>query len=95
MYEAMSRIIDVRLVPTRVLHSVLEVGRTIYSWPQLASAATLSGAVLAYTVRKIANGEKIKSGKIDISLESFLDIDYPKVKKQRIKEAGNFLKKIK
>jgi len=94
LFEAMAKIIDVSLVPPRVLNSVMEVGKTIYSWPQLASAATLSGVVIAYIIRKIALGEQIKEGKYEVNLESAIDPDYDNKKDSRIKSAQNFLKSI-
>jgi len=76
MFEAMAKIIDVSLVPPRVLESIPEVGKTIYSWPQLASAATLSGALLAYVIRRIALGENVREGKFEVNLDAVVDLDY-------------------
>ncbi len=76
MFEAMAKIIDVSLVPPKVLESIPEVGKTIYSWPQLASAATLSGALLAYVVRRIALGENVREGKFEVNLDAAVDLDY-------------------
>lgn len=78
MFEAMAKIIDVSLVPPKVLESIPEVGRTIYSWPQLASAATLSGAVLAYVIRRIALGESVREGKFEVNLDVAIDLEYEK-----------------
>jgi molybdopterin/thiamine biosynthesis adenylyltransferase len=94
MYEAMAKIIDVSLVPPRVLNSVLEVGKTLYSWPQLATAATLSGAVVAYIIKKIALKEKLKDGKIEVNLDAIFDPDYEKNKDLRKIELEKFLQKI-
>jgi molybdopterin/thiamine biosynthesis adenylyltransferase len=94
MYEAMAKIIDVSLVPRRILHSIHEVGRTIYSWPQMATAATLSGAVLAYVVRKIALGESLVEGKVEVSLDAALDPNYEEERKAIAQEAKEFLKAI-
>lgn len=94
MYNAMAKIIDVNLVPSRVLHSVTEVGKTLYSWPQLASAATLSGATIAYTIRKIANKEPLNSGKLEISLEAILDPNFADSREQAQAEAQEFLKHL-
>ncbi|MBL1434428.1 ThiF family adenylyltransferase [Candidatus Wolfebacteria bacterium] len=94
MFEAMGRIIDITLVPIRVQHSIHEVGKTIYSWPQLASAATLSGVVIAYTARRIALGQKVKEGKLEINIESAIDPDYPQVREVQLKEAQKFLKML-
>lgn len=92
MFEAMGRIIDISLVPPRVLNSVSEVGKTIYSWPQLASAATLSGVAIAYLVKRIALGENVKEGKSEINLDLLLDPDYEKNAVLRKAELEKFMK---
>jgi len=94
MFEAMARIIDVSLVPPRVLQSVSEVGKTIYSWPQLATAATLSGVAIAYIVRRIVLGEKTRDGKLEINLEAALDPDYEENHKEQLRVAEQFLKAV-
>jgi hypothetical protein len=90
MFEAMAKIIDVSLVPSRVLNSVSEVGKSIYSWPQLASAATLSGVVIAYVVRKIALGENVQEGKTEVTMDMTLDPDYVKNKELQKKDLERF-----
>ncbi len=57
------------IVP-RMLASLLEVGKTLYSWPQLGTAATFTGVASAYLVRAIVNGGPIPSGKFDINLQN-------------------------
>jgi len=52
MFEAMAKVIDLSQVSPRALTSVSEVGKTIYSWPQLVTAATLSGVVIAYIIER-------------------------------------------
>jgi molybdopterin/thiamine biosynthesis adenylyltransferase len=94
MYEAMAKIIDLSLVPPKVLNSVLEVGKTIYSWPQLATAATLSGVVIAYVVKRIALGENVREGKFEVNLDSILDPDYEKNKDSRARELEKFLEAV-
>lgn len=59
------------LIVERMKYSLTEVGKTLYSWPQLGSAATFSGVVIAYLVRKIVLGEKLDSGKYDLNLDKF------------------------
>lgn len=63
-------------VAPRMLTSLLEVGKTLYSWPQLGDAATLSGVVIAYLVKRMALGEKVQSGKQEVNLDSIFDPDY-------------------
>ena len=64
------------LVVPRMLDSLLEVGRTLYSWPQLGDAATLSGVVLAYLVKRIALGDKTATGKLEVNLDAIFDPEY-------------------
>jgi len=57
-------------IVTRMQESLLEVGRSLYSWPQLGDAATLSGVVVAYILRRMAIGEKVRSGKNEVNLDA-------------------------
>ena len=81
------------LVP-RMMESLLEVGKSLYSWPQLGSAATLSGVVIAYLVRRIANGEKVQTGKLEVNLDSIFDPDYRLNEAARAEENRIFLKQL-
>lgn len=65
-----------KVVMPRMLASVLEVGKTLYSWPQLGDAATLSGVVVANVVKRLALKEPLKTGKIDINIDALLDPEY-------------------
>lgn len=62
------------LIVPRMLASLGEVGKTLYSWPQLGSAATFSGVAAAYLARRIATGADIKSGKYDLNLDKIFGI---------------------
>jgi molybdopterin/thiamine biosynthesis adenylyltransferase len=75
---------------TRMFHSLFEVGKTIYSWPQLGNAATLCGAVLTYLAKKIVLGQKIKEGRFLVDIENLLGF----ISKQEIKEKEKILKKF-
>jgi molybdopterin/thiamine biosynthesis adenylyltransferase len=97
LYKAMSKIIGLQFVPSRIMQSIFEVGKTIYSWPQLITAAMLSGAVTAYVVKKIILNEKIKSGKLEVNLNKIFDRDYNKELRNRrmlIKEFNQWLKSL-
>lgn len=91
-----TKIAGPNFITTRMFESVKEVGKTLYSWPQLGTAATLCGVAIAYIVKKIANGNKIKSGKMEINLDSIFDPDYNSLEsiKQREDYRNNFLKAI-
>lgn len=60
-------------IPLRMFESLMEVGRTLPSWPQLAGAATLSGVALAYASRKIILGLPLTAGRHLFDLDSQLD----------------------
>lgn len=91
-----TKIAGPEFVTTRMLDSIGEVGKTLYSWPQLGSAATLCGVAITYIVKRIANGGKIKSGKMEINLDAVFDPDYnlPESMKKREDYKDNFLKAI-
>lgn len=82
------------VVVPKMLSSLMEVGKTLYSWPQLGDAATLSGVAIAYVVKKLSLGEKIKSGKLEVNLDSIFDPDYEKDLAKREEEKNKYLKMI-
>ncbi|MBI4359148.1 MAG: ThiF family adenylyltransferase, partial [Candidatus Nealsonbacteria bacterium] len=67
-----ARIAGAEIATLRMIESVAEVGKTIYSWPQLGNAATLCGGVLTYVARKIILGERIKEGRIEFNVDGLL-----------------------
>ncbi|MFA6105407.1 MAG: ThiF family adenylyltransferase [Patescibacteria group bacterium] len=90
-----ARIAGAEIATTRMQQSVLEVGKTLYSWPQLGTAANLCGTALAFLARNIVNGYKnYKSGRYEINLEAVLDADYAKNKNRRLKDTKKFLQII-
>jgi hypothetical protein len=58
--------------PKRLLESVPLIGTTLAGPPQLGGTAFLSGAVVAYIIRKLACGEKLPSCSVMIDLEAHL-----------------------
>lgn len=76
MPKLATKIAGPNLVIPRMLASLLEVGKTLYSWPQLGDAATLAGVSIAYVTKRIALKQKIKAGKSEINLDSILDPEY-------------------
>lgn len=71
-----SRWVHPENVVPRMQGSLLEIGKTLYTWPQLGSAAFLAGCALAYSARKIILGELINNGKFVISLDNILNPEY-------------------
>jgi hypothetical protein len=79
----------------RMLESVPEVGKTIYSWPQLGTAANLCGTTLAYLARRvILKAPNIKSGRYEVSLDAIFESDYKALAEQRKDGFMKFLQKM-
>ncbi len=57
----------------RMKASLLEVGQTITSWPQLASAVFLGGATVAHIARKLFLGDVVNSGRYYVDLDQILE----------------------
>jgi len=85
--------VGIEYVTSRMKQSLLQVGSTLYAWPQLGGAAMLSGAAIAFLVKNIAFGEKLESGKYDVSLDRIFNKSYDSTKsRQRRKtETKEFL----
>jgi molybdopterin/thiamine biosynthesis adenylyltransferase len=61
-----------RLSP-RTAAPLIEIDRTISTWPQLASDVVLGASALAEGVRRIGLGEQLRSGRVRIDIGSALD----------------------
>lgn len=81
-------------VTERMQQSLLEMGKTIVSWPQLGGAALINGAAVAYCVRKILNKQPLESNRALISLDEKLIPNYnsPEQTARRAKIASDFRK---
>ncbi len=67
-------------ISNRLKASALEVGQSITTWPQLASAVTFGGGLTADVVRRILLNEYRQSGRYYIDLEELVgDTDPPQV----------------
>lgn len=79
-------------VTERMQGSLLQMGKTIVSWPQLGGAALMNGSAVAYCVRKILNGQPVESNRALLSFDEKLTPGYnsPAQKKRRAKVAGKF-----
>lgn len=62
------RIVDVDRVSADLGASLVEIGETIHTWPQLGSAVTLGAAVLTDTARRILLGDLTASGRFRVDL---------------------------
>ncbi len=91
LFRVMEKIIDFKITASRAIESLMLVGKKLYSWPQLGTAAVLSGVVLAYLARKIIIGADIREGKLEVNLDYIFDKNFFKDRKKTL----NLLKKIK
>ncbi len=79
----------------RMQDSLLAMGKTIVSWPQLGGAALLNGSAVAYCVRKILNGQALEGNRCIVSLDELFIPDYnSKIKQKQRKQISEQFKKM-
>lgn len=66
-------IIGIDTISQRLKLSLAEVGKTIVTWPQLASSVTLGGAVICDLSRKILLGQLPVSGRFFVDAEEIFE----------------------
>jgi tRNA A37 threonylcarbamoyladenosine dehydratase/nitroreductase len=74
--------IGIDTVSTRLKASMIEVGQTITTWPQLASAVTLGGALGADVCRRITLGQYTESGRYWVDMADLISDKNPKADHQ-------------
>ncbi len=77
----------------RTVRSLLEIGRSIPTWPQLGTAATLNGVLVAAAVRRILTNQPLIDDRAVASVPSLIEPGYndPDTSKKRlahVKKAG-------
>ncbi|MBS3902874.1 MAG: ThiF family adenylyltransferase [Anaplasmataceae bacterium] len=71
--RTIAKMAGANIATIRMLESVTKVGKTIYSWPQLGTAANLCGSVLAYLARELVLKTKIKSGRYPVNIDTLFN----------------------
>lgn len=71
------KITGLETLSPRMKASLLEVGQSITSWPQLASGVFLGGASVAHVGRKLLLGEPVKSGRYYVDLDELIPVESP------------------
>ncbi|WP_234367415.1 MULTISPECIES: ThiF family adenylyltransferase [Streptomyces] len=66
------RIVDESRLSTAMTDALGRIGRTLSSWPQLASGVMLGGALVADTARRILLGASVPSGRYYVDLEALV-----------------------
>jgi hypothetical protein len=74
-----ARIIGTKNMPLNMQQSLLKIGSSIVTHPQLGSTVMMTGGVTTYAIKQIALGKSMPSGRTNISLEKILVPDYRKV----------------
>lgn len=69
------KITGLETLSPRMKASLLEVGQSITSWPQLASGVFLGGASVSHVARKLLIGEKVKSGRYYVDLDELIPVE--------------------
>lgn len=69
------KITGLETLSLRMKASLLEIGQTITSWPQLASGVFLGGASVAHVSRRLLLGSNVNSGRYYIDFDDILKID--------------------
>jgi hypothetical protein len=67
------KIVDYPNLSLKLKESMNEIGKTIGSWPQLASSVVLGGAITTDAVRRILLNEFKKSGRYYVDLEHIIN----------------------
>nr|WP_280834005.1 Rv1355c family protein [Mycolicibacterium frederiksbergense] len=67
------RILDASQLSARMAASLVEVGKTLTTWPQLAEEVVLGATIVANAVRRIGLGEPMPSGRIRVDVADALD----------------------
>ncbi|WP_338900638.1 Rv1355c family protein [Nocardia seriolae] len=67
------RILDGSNLSATLAASMVEIGETLNSWPQLASDVQSGGSNVAAAVRRIGLGHKLPSGRTRVDIEKCLD----------------------
>lgn len=66
------RMVDAQRISPQLAASFDEIGRTLSSWPQLASGVALGGALTAEVARRILLGQPCGSGRFYVDLDELI-----------------------
>ncbi len=71
--KTITKMLGAENITIRMQQSLLEMGRTLVSWPQLGGAALLNGIAMAYCARKIVNKQMLENERSILSMDEKLD----------------------
>lgn len=89
-----AQIVGPQYLTEKMQQSVLQIGKTISSVPQLGPTANMAGAAMAYCVRAIANNQVLQSGRYVFGLEESFIPGYnePRQIQKRKEQTDEFIK---
>lgn len=92
--RTIAKIAGANIADLRMLDSVLQVGKTIYSWPQLGTAATTCGVALTYLARNVILKNNIASGRYEVNMDQIFirNFNSPTQMKARDAKRKKYLK---
>lgn len=90
------KIVQPQNAVSRMQDSLLEVGKTIKTWPQIGTAATVAGAVGSYIVKRLACADPLLNGRLHLSIDSGLIPGHRSINeiKKREEHTKKFLNKL-
>ena len=74
--EILMSLLDFNKLSVRAKESISEIGKTITSWPQLASSVILGGGACGYFSRMILLGKGIRSDRYYVDLEKIANFSH-------------------
>jgi hypothetical protein len=74
-----TKCVGVENVTVKMQESLLQMGKTIVSWPQLGGAALINGTAIAYCIRKISNNQPLENNRSLINIDEHLIPNYNEV----------------
>ncbi|MFT4855046.1 MAG: tRNA A37 threonylcarbamoyladenosine dehydratase [Algoriphagus sp.] len=73
------KITGLETLSARMKASLLEIGQSITSWPQLASGVFLGGASVAHVGRRLLLGDQVPSGRFYVDFDEIIKIDQAEI----------------
>lgn len=70
--QLLFKMVDIEHISSKMKFSLGEIGKTITTWPQLASSVVLGGAMIGDTCRRILTGDFKTSGRFYVDFEEII-----------------------
>ena len=88
-----TKYVGIENIPVRMAESLLSIGKTIVSWPQLGGTALLNSAIITYCLLKIVNKQALINGRCIFSLDEKFGPGYNTIKARSDRQ--KLIKKLK